>query len=301
MALKCIDISTWQRNVDFAKVKAAGISAVIIRAGYGRESSQKDNRFESHYQGAEAAGMKIGAYWYSYAKSPDEAALEAKACLACIKGKRFDLPVYFDMEEASQTALGKTTLTQMTERFCDTIIAGGYRAGVYSNLNWLTNYLDHASLKAKYSIWLAQWADSHSLPCDIWQYSSKGSVGGIGGYVDMNLIENTAVIGGSAEAVKTAETAQGITMTAALKVNYPGSGQKRPALAECNRVPRKGRENARRRRDIRREYRSCRQSVSEKGGDHVRRNRRFRHMEKAHGSEMSAVDPADGVCSIDTA
>jgi len=200
MAVKCIDLSTWQVNVDFEQVKRAGITAVIIRAGYGREQSQKDNQFENHYRGAKAVGMKLGAYWYSYARSVDEAALEAKACLACIKGKAFDLPVYFDMEEASQTRLGKTLLTQMAEKFCDTVTAGGYRAGVYANPNWFINYLDYDRLRAKYSIWLAHWASAHSIDCDIWQYSGSGTVAGIGGNVDMDLIENPAVIGGAKDA-----------------------------------------------------------------------------------------------------
>lgn len=195
--IKAIDISTWQRNVDFNKVKKSGISAVIIRAGFGRELSQKDSQFENHYKGAKAAGLKIGVYWYSYASTPTETALEAKTCLACIKGKSLDLPVYFDMEESWQTRLGRTTLTAMAESFCDTIKAGGYRAGVYSNLNWFANYLNYSRLRSKYSIWLAQWSSSHSLSCDIWQYADSGSVPGISGNVDMNIIENTAVIGGS--------------------------------------------------------------------------------------------------------
>lgn len=229
MALKGIDISTWQRNVDFAKVKAAGISAVIIRAGYGKELSQKDDRFEAHYQGAKAAGLKIGAYWYSYAASLADAALEAKTCLSCIKGKTFDLPIYFDMEEASQTKLGKTVLTKMAERFCDTVIAGGFRAGIYSNLNWLTNYLDHAKLKEKYSIWLAQWSASHTLACDIWQYSSRGRVDGISGDVDMNVIENAAVIGGRASA-NSAKKQPEAAKTASLTVScLAASGYADPA------------------------------------------------------------------------
>lgn len=215
--MKCIDISTWQQNVNFTKVKASGVSAVIIRAGFGKESYQKDNRFEEHYKGASAVGLKIGAYWYSYAHSVAEAIQEAKACLACVKGKTFDLPIYFDMEEASQTKLGKATLTAMAKAFCDTIIAGGFRAGVYSNLNWLTNYLDYTALKTKYSIWLAQWSSSHSLSCDIWQYSATGSVNGISGNVDMNVIENTKVLTGGGTAVPT-ESVQ--TVTASVKFNY---------------------------------------------------------------------------------
>ena len=113
--------------------------------------------------------MKIGIYWYSYADSISDAETEARACLAILNGRHIDLPVYFDMEEAWQTSLGMQTLTAMAERFCETIKQGGYKAGVYSNLNWFYNYLDYDRLRAKYSIWLAQWSGSYSLACDIWQ------------------------------------------------------------------------------------------------------------------------------------
>ena len=198
MSVKCIDVSSWQSGINFYQVKADGIGAAIIRSGYGRETSQKDSRFEEHYRGAKAAGLKIGSYWYSYAKSVEDAKREAQACLSCIKDKRFDLPIYYDMEEASQKALGKATLTAMAIAFCDAVKAAGYRAGVYANPDWYLGYLDYQMLRAKYSIWLAHWANTHTLACDIWQYTDSGKVSGISGRVDMNLIENERVIGGNA-------------------------------------------------------------------------------------------------------
>lgn len=80
-----VDVSEWQQNVDYNKLKRSGINAVIIRAGYGREVSQKDNMFESHFRNAKNANLKIGVYWYSYADSVSDAEKEAKACLECIK------------------------------------------------------------------------------------------------------------------------------------------------------------------------------------------------------------------------
>lgn len=195
----CIDVSTFQQNIDFKKVKAAGIIAVIIRAGYGRETSQKDTQFETHYKNAKAAGLKIGAYWYSYANSVNDAEREAAACLACIKGKTFDLPIYYDMEDGSQTHLGKSTLTKFAKAFCEVIKAGGYRAGVYANLNWFNNYLDYAALKKSYSIWLAQYASKNDKDCDIWQNSSTGKINGINGNVDTNIIYNSSVIRNSSD------------------------------------------------------------------------------------------------------
>ncbi len=186
MATKGIDVSVWQGNIDFSKVKAAGIDFVIIRAGYGRLSSQKDKQFEAYYAAAKAAGLKVGAYWYSYAQSASEAKLEANACIACIKGKSFDMPIYYDLEDGSMTPLGKSTLTSIAKAFCEEIKKSGYKAGVYANLNWFNNYLDYNALKKLYSIWLAQWSNSKSRDCDVWQYADNGKISGINGNVDMN-------------------------------------------------------------------------------------------------------------------
>lgn len=195
---RLIDVSCWNSEIDYDAVKASGIDSVIIRAGYGREVYQKDSQFENHYAGARPAGMNIGVYWYSYADSVQDAITEAEACLECIAGKQFELPIYFDMEENWQTALGRATLTTMATAFCQTIEEAGYRAGVYSNVNWFTNFLDYNRLAAEYSIWLAQWGTStYSYDCDIWQYADDGSVPGISGNVDMNKVINEDIINGS--------------------------------------------------------------------------------------------------------
>ena len=102
--------------------------------------------------------------------------------------------------EPALTSLGMSTLTAMAERFCETIKAGGYRAGVYSNLNWFYNYLDYDYLKSRYSIWLAQWSGSYSLDCDIWQNSETGDIDGINGNCDTNVIINRDIIGDGGDA-----------------------------------------------------------------------------------------------------
>ncbi|WP_449074532.1 glycoside hydrolase family 25 protein [Ruminococcus sp.] len=188
--ITCVDISEFQQNIDFNKMKNDGIKAVIIRVGYGREVSQKDSMFESHYKNAKNANLKIGVYWYSYADSVNDAEKEARACLECIKSKSLDMPIYYDLEDNSQTKLGKAKLTEIAERFCKTIKKSNYRAGVYANLNWFNNYLDYKRLKSKYSIWLAQYNDKAELDCDIWQNSSTGRVSGYSGNIDTNVIYN---------------------------------------------------------------------------------------------------------------
>lgn len=192
-----VDVSEWQQNVDYNKLKRSGINAVIIRAGYGREVSQKDNMFESHFRNAKNANLKIGVYWYSYADSVSDAEKEAKACLECIKNKSIDMPIYYDLEDNSQIGLGKVRLTEIAERFCETVKKSGYKAGVYANLNWFNNYLDYNKLKANYSIWLAQYNDKAELACDIWQNSSTGKVSGYGGNIDTNVIYNDNIFGKS--------------------------------------------------------------------------------------------------------
>lgn len=209
--IKCIDVSEWQGTVDWKKVKAAGYGCAILRAGFGREASQKDKEFEKNYKNAKAAGVKLGAYWYAYCTDKADAQKEAKACLSVLKGKTFELPVYYDLEDNSIMTHGKSKLTEYAKAFCDEIAKGGYTPGVYSNLHWFRNYLDYKALKKLYSVWYAQYHTEAQFECDIWQYSSVGSVKGISGNVDLNVIYNDKII-------KTAETSAD-TKTEA-KVNF---------------------------------------------------------------------------------
>lgn len=199
MKVTAIDVSYCQTGVDYNKVKNSGIDAVIIRAGFGKETYQKDSEFETHYKNAKKAGLAVGVYWYSYAYSVAEAKQEAKVCLACIKGKTLELPVYYDLEESGQTRLGMSALTNIAIAFCEAIKSGGYRAGVYSNLNWLNNYIDYEKLRNKYSIWLAQWSSSPSKSCDIWQNADNGRISGISGNVDTDVIINKNIIKSKSE------------------------------------------------------------------------------------------------------
>lgn len=192
--INCIDVSVFQGEINYRKVKSSGVTTVIIRAGYGRSADQKDRMFETNYKNARAAGLNIGAYWYSYADSVEDAKREAEACLKCIKGKEFQLPIYYDMEDETQIKYGKATLTNMARAFCDKINNSGYRSGVYANFNWFSNYLDYESLRKNYSIWLAQYNKINQLECDIWQNSSTGRVNGIIVDVDTDVILNPSVI-----------------------------------------------------------------------------------------------------------
>ena len=204
MKVTAIDVSYCQTNVDYKKVKADGIDTVIIRAGFGRETYQKDAEFEEHYKRAKAAGLKVGVYWFSYAYSVAEAKKEASACLYCLNARKLDLPVFYDLELASQTKLGKDTLTAMAVAFSECIKVHGYSAGVYASASWFTSFLNYEKLKKQYAIWLAQWeTGSPCRTCDIWQNSDSGKVNGINGNVDTDIIFNADYKGSSATTITT--------------------------------------------------------------------------------------------------
>lgn len=180
--MKGVDISQHNGDVDFGKVKSAGIEFVILRAGYGKCISQIDLDFYHNYKNAKENGLKVGAYWYSYASNPDEALLEAKVFCEVVKGLDFDLPLYYDIEE-------NTSLKQATaniQAFCNYLESQGYFAGVYANANAFNNFID-SSIKSRYTTWLAHWSDKPAFVSPMWQNSSTGRIDGIKGYVDTDI------------------------------------------------------------------------------------------------------------------
>jgi lysozyme len=185
MATKGIDVSVWQGAIDFNAVRNSGVDFVIIRAGYGTNS--KDKYFEENYRNAKAAGLHIGAYWYSYADSFSEAEQEAEMFLSVLAGKQFDYPVFLDMEEKKQIEAGTDFCSGLIKTFCDRLEAAGYFAGFYTSASFAGSVVTDA-VRKRYCYWCAQWADacSYEGSCGIWQHSSNGSVPGINGRVDMD-------------------------------------------------------------------------------------------------------------------
>ena len=163
---------------------------------FGKERSQKDVMFETHYKGLKEAEIKVGCYLYSYVTSPENAILEAENCLDFIKGKEFDLPVFYDLEDRLTKSLGKEAITNCAINFCEKIKEAGHEAGVYANLDWFTNYLNVYTLIEKgYRIWLAQWEvqePTSYFPYDIWQFTNSLHVAGI--KCDGNYCKNIFVI-----------------------------------------------------------------------------------------------------------
>lgn len=190
MQYKGIDVSHHNGVVDWDKVKAAGIQFAILRCGYGRKSiKQVDKQFERNYRECKRVGMPVGVYHYSYAKTAEDARLEADFMLELIAGKQFEYPVIFDIEDKTQQALGKKVLTDITVAFCEKIEAAGYYTAVYSNVDWFINKLELSRLEA-YDKWLAHWVTSPRWGSEfggLWQYSDSGRVDGIETAVDMNI------------------------------------------------------------------------------------------------------------------
>ena len=189
MKFKGIDVSKWNGNIDWQKVRNSGIDFAIIREGYGKKSpTQIDKKFKENIESAKSVGINCGVYHYSYADSIDDAVNEAQFCLENIQGYALEYPVIFDVEDKEMLKLNTRQRTDICMKFCETIERAGYYAMIYANKNWLDNYLYADELLKRFDLWLAQWdIDKPSYSCGIWQYSSTGQVDGISGNVDLNI------------------------------------------------------------------------------------------------------------------
>ena len=175
-------VTNWNevaKNVDF----------VILRAGYGKEFSQIDKKFEEYYAECKKHKIPVGCYWYSYAKSKVEAEKEAEVFLKTIEGKQFEMPVYYDVEEYDIFKLGKKAVSEIITAFCEKVEKAGYFTGFYSNPNFLHNVVNDV-VKSRFTLWLAHWnANKPYCDCGIWQKSAKGKISGINGNVDIDICE----------------------------------------------------------------------------------------------------------------
>lgn len=181
-----IDVSVYQGNIDWAQVKATGIYAAVIRAGYGRYIEQEDMKFRQNYANARAAGMPVGGYWYSYAKTPEQARQEADICLRVLGDRMLQMPLYMDQEWADTPAEARTAcavafLDRIRERHAG--LVGYYTYTSYFASVDISTIQQHSD-----TIWLADYRANYNktIPRDMHQYSSSGTVPGIAGRVDMN-------------------------------------------------------------------------------------------------------------------
>jgi GH25 family lysozyme M1 (1,4-beta-N-acetylmuramidase) len=186
----------WQEKLD-ALAKAAGVEFVMLRIGgrfYGDKGTvYEDGAFDSYYQQAKAAGIKVGAYFFSQAVSAADAVEEAEFVVKKLGGKKLDYPIAFDWEniaddEARTDNVNGSELTTIAEAFCNKVIESGYKAIVYANSAQMFIMYDFETMK-DYDFWLADYREFPTMyyKFDMWQYATDGTVDGIEGSVDMNL------------------------------------------------------------------------------------------------------------------
>ncbi len=190
-----IDVSKWNKEIDWAQVKNAGVEFAIIRAGYRGSSTGSlvvDPCFEANIKGATQAGLLTGVYFFTQAVNEVEAVEEASMVIELLKEYDIQYPVFIDTEGAGGNGradgLDVATRTAVCEAFCSTIANEGYKAGVYASRNWYNTRLNTENLE-KYYIWLAEYRSEplYQGSYQMWQYTSKGQIPGIEGNVDMNV------------------------------------------------------------------------------------------------------------------
>ena len=200
---KGIDVSNHQGNIDWNKVKNAGISFVMIRAGYG--IGDVDARFKQNIEGASKAGLNVGIYWFSYAHTPDRAAAEADFMLKTIDPykSKINMPVCFDWEYDSDNYVkktygitpDKTLVSNMAKAFLIKVEQAGYYASNYTNIDYLKRFYTD-EINNRFDIWVAQWASNCTWTGNygIWQYGGEtnniesNKIDGISGTVDKDYV-----------------------------------------------------------------------------------------------------------------
>ena len=191
-----VDVSQYQEEVDWQQVREAGFDFAFVRIGYRGNTTGElyaDELAQQHLTGAKEAGLDVGVYFYSQAVRPEEAAEEARWCLDFLAGSELDLPVVYDWEwagENTRTAnMDRDTLTECARTFCDAIDAAGYRSMLYFNNHVSRDLLDLKTL-ADHPFWFAQYREAmdFAYKVDFWQYTETGTVPGIKGQVDIDLM-----------------------------------------------------------------------------------------------------------------
>ncbi len=190
-----IDVSKWNKEIDWDKVKKAGVEYAIIRVGYRGSSTGalvEDPYFEKNIRGAIASDVPVGVYFFTQATNEVEAVEEASMVIKLCQNYKLDYPVFIDTESAGGDGradrLDAETRTLVCDAFCTTIKNAGFDAGVYASRNWLNEHLISKELE-EHIIWLAEYREAplYQGYYQMWQYSSNGSIDGIEGRVDLNL------------------------------------------------------------------------------------------------------------------
>lgn len=193
-----VDVSKYQKNINWNQIKKAGVSFVIVRIGYrGYGASGTlvlDPMFEEHFTNVKNAGLKVGVYFFSQATTEEEAKEEAFACAYVLNGRKLDYPIFFDTEASGASngsgradGLGMEDRTKCAVAFCEEVKANGYKPGVYASTLWYRNRVDLSSL-TKYTIWNAHYGVvSSPIDCALWQGTCTARLPGYKGDLDVNI------------------------------------------------------------------------------------------------------------------
>ena len=170
-----IDVSKWNGDFDFSKAKSEGVKFAILRGAY---ACEKDVRFEDYYKACTALDLAVGVYHYSMAKNVAEARAEANFLIQnVLKGKQFEYPIYIDVEDNTQKALGKDKLTEIVTAYCDTLEKAGYYVGIYSSGSFFGTYMNESKLE-RFDKWVAHWSKqcSYNGNYGMWQFGGETNV-----------------------------------------------------------------------------------------------------------------------------
>ena len=193
-----VDVSKYQKNINWNQIKKAGVSFVIVRIGYrGYGASGTlvlDPMFEEHFTNVKNAGLKVGVYFFSQATTEEEAKEEAFACAYVLNGRKLDYPIFFDTEASGASngsgradGLGMEDRTKCAIAFCEEVKAQGYKPGVYASTLWYRKRVNLNSLK-KYTIWNAHYGVASSpIDCALWQGTCTARLPGYKGDLDVNI------------------------------------------------------------------------------------------------------------------
>ena len=192
-AYNCVDVSEWNGDIYWNEASADDVKFAFIRCGFGQDyESQDDKYFHINMRNAIEAGVKVGVYFYSYAINADQAIGEAEHARRLIEPykDKISFPIFYDIEESKI----ESHISETVPAFINYLKEYGYNAGVYCNVSWFDSYFK--DIECSY-FWMASWGNNNGEPhqkpqwCDVWQYTSKGSVNGIGsGCVDCDILYN---------------------------------------------------------------------------------------------------------------
>lgn len=187
-----IDVSSWQEDIDWEKIKNEGIEFAMVRIGFGHNNDGEivlDSRYKENIKNAKKAGIKVGLYFYSYASNTNEALAQAKWILKTLDGEKLDLPIAFDWEDwnsFNDYSFNLIEFNNIAKIFMDTLEKKEYKVMNYGSALYLENIWNLGS----YDTWLAHYTDETNYEGNylIWQFTNSGIVEGINGYVDLNVL-----------------------------------------------------------------------------------------------------------------